>query len=97
MVSIRFDVSGPFKIPTTRHGAGKRVSKKELGDFWRAVAGDSLVDAKGCYVFAMRAGRPRTRHEQRTTMPSRPMVTSDGRLGGLLLQKDVVEAMKKTK
>ncbi len=52
----RFDVFGPFEIPTSKQPGGKRVDKKQLGEFWKA-AEDSLPDAKGCYVFAMRAGK----------------------------------------
>jgi hypothetical protein len=32
------------------------VDKKPLGAFWELV-GDSLADAKGCYLFAVRAGQ----------------------------------------
>ena len=56
-MSTRFEVSGPFKIPTTRHGGGKRVDKKQLGQFWTDIGDDFLAEAKGCYVFAMRAGK----------------------------------------
>ncbi len=52
----RFDVHGPFRVPTSKHGGGKRLDRKQLGEFWKS-AGDSLADAKGCYTFAMRAGK----------------------------------------
>jgi hypothetical protein len=43
-------------IPTLNAGGGKRVNKGQLAEFWMSAGHDS-AEAKGCYVFAMRAGK----------------------------------------
>jgi hypothetical protein len=59
-VPTTFQVWGPFEVPTTSLGA-KRVQLDALPDFWRSVVrDDTLANAHGCYVFAMRAGKGMT-------------------------------------
>src|ERR1700737_2616390 len=56
-----FEVWGPFKVPPSTRGS-KHVDDDRLGlrDFWEHVVGQSLGESKGCYVFAMRAGKGMT-------------------------------------
>lgn len=49
-----FKVRGPFAVPVEALGAG-RVIADDLGPFWDEAA--EIADARGCYVFAMRAGQ----------------------------------------
>jgi hypothetical protein len=46
-----FDVSGPIEVP--RESGNRMVAEKQT-EFWRGNA--AIAKAKGCYVFAIRAG-----------------------------------------
>jgi hypothetical protein len=64
---VTFEVFGPFSIPfeISRRGRGGRpkkiISKKTASEFWKEIAASvghaHLASKKGCYVFAMSAGR----------------------------------------
>ena len=52
---IHFSVTGPLAIPFQQGKASKIVSSAEAASFWEEHP--SLADRRGCYVFAIRAGR----------------------------------------
>jgi len=53
-----YHVHGPFEIPTVKKGKKRLISRHLTRDFWDKIEGPSdLRDRKGCYLFAMRAGK----------------------------------------
>lgn len=50
-----FVTYGPFEVPTHRGRRGRIVRSKEASEFFRRHP--RLASRRGCYVFAMRAGR----------------------------------------
>jgi hypothetical protein len=53
---IKFEVSKEIEIDTERHYAGKRTSARHVKS---ALQHHPISKKKGCYVFAMRAGKGR--------------------------------------
>ena len=53
----KYQIYGPFEVPRTR--VGGLVDKEKLSNFWNEieVAQPGLSQAKGCYLFAVRAAR----------------------------------------
>ncbi len=49
-----FYVIGPFAIPCVKKVAGRVICHKE---FWRQSEVNEIAGEKGCYVFAVRAGK----------------------------------------
>lgn len=52
----RFSIEGPYDVPVEKIGWGKAVATSELGELWEE-AGSELAWARGCYAFAIRAGK----------------------------------------
>ncbi len=50
-----FAVQGPFKIPVYRGKKGRIVRSQEAAEFFQRHPG--LAGRRGCYIYAMRAGR----------------------------------------
>jgi hypothetical protein len=54
MTQTVFEVLGPFNVPTEKRRGGRHIPTK-CPDFWQAHP--QLAGRRGCYVFAIRAGR----------------------------------------
>jgi hypothetical protein len=50
-----FSPEGPFEIPFYQGRAGRTITDDNVKDFW--VERDHLGKQRGCYVFAIRAGK----------------------------------------
>ena len=50
-----FQCHGPFDVPTYNGKAAKIVDSERLTEFWNSASG--LSEKRGCYVFAVRAGK----------------------------------------
>ena len=55
---VEFSVSGPFDVPIYRGKVGRIVRAEEGRKFFKTYP--SMAKRRGCYVFAMRAGRGMT-------------------------------------
>lgn len=51
----RFKVEGPLEVPFSQGKAAKSISPKEAKEFWEHHP--HLERGRGCYIFAIRAGR----------------------------------------
>jgi len=49
-----FYIEGPFDIPCEHKAAARVIQHK---DFWKQADVQPFADEKGCYVFAVRAGK----------------------------------------
>ena len=54
----RFVVEGPFKVPVYEGKGGRTITDENVRDFWATHA--DYRARRGCYVFAMRAGKGST-------------------------------------
>jgi len=50
-----YQVQGPFVVPTYNGKAAKIIDSEKLDDFWKRC-GD-VARRRGCYIFAIRAGK----------------------------------------
>lgn len=57
-MAIVFKVHGPYPVPVTIEKGGKQLPDKFAKSFWGQC--QALRAAKGCYVFAMKAGKGST-------------------------------------
>jgi hypothetical protein len=53
-VPLQLKTHGPIEIPTERLPGGRTIPPTAVADLWSRHR--SLAEARGCYVFAMRAG-----------------------------------------
>ncbi len=53
-------VEGPFEISYSGSAKSKRINRDGAREFWNDPAKDYLRKKKGCYIFALRAGRGAT-------------------------------------
>ncbi len=52
-----FTVYGPFEVPVNKEIASRGIDEESISKFWKPKKNAENVDRKGCYVFAIRAGR----------------------------------------
>jgi hypothetical protein len=51
-----FDIRGPFSVPLDQNVKGKWI-KAHCPEFWSEPRTEDLAERRGCYVFAIRAGK----------------------------------------
>jgi len=61
----RYDTFGPFEVPRCKAGNGQRsldLQARQLRKFWAEVEVETsgLSEGRGCYIFAIKAGRGMT-------------------------------------
>lgn len=54
-MSTDFEILGPADVPHQRNPAGRTITSSDARTFWKRHP--SVAPRRGCYVFAMRAGR----------------------------------------
>lgn len=54
-MTTQFVVRGPFEVRTTKLNAGRTITTENVKVFWEEHPDEAWL--RGCYVFAMRAGR----------------------------------------
>jgi len=54
-VKTTFAVYGPCEVPVYQGAGGRTITTDEVRVFWQSNS--SVAKSKGCYVFAMRAGK----------------------------------------
>ncbi|MCX6600803.1 MAG: hypothetical protein NT025_04495 [bacterium] len=54
---ILFDVYGPITIKPVKVPGGRLIDESSIEGFWKRKDASGLKDCRGCYVFAIRAGK----------------------------------------